>query len=199
MAAAAGCHCRVDGATSGDDNELLPDTHAQTNAHPQTFSFSLPHTSTEMKARVVFVLWFRWLLFLGGRIEEAEETSLVVIEVIDDELLVADWMCLVGGQTETTLLGTRRNESNESNWISLFFLCVVGYRIPIRATAIYQVRGNTSWQTEQDTALVVYSALYVEQERTKNSLMQCSVLCNRFRKQDIRIPPSRTSIGLVLT
>ena len=58
-----------------------------------------------MKARVVFVLWFRWLLFFGGGIEEAEETSLVVIEVIDDELLVADWMCLVGGQTETTALG----------------------------------------------------------------------------------------------
>lgn len=90
-----------------------------------------------MKARVVFVLWFRWLLFFGGGIEEAEETSLVVIEVIDDELLVADWMCLVGGQTETTLLGTRRNESNESNWISFLFFCVVGYPIYVLLLPVF--------------------------------------------------------------
>lgn len=125
MVAAAGCHCRVDGATSGDDNELLPDTHARTNKHPPTnFFFFFSTHKHRNESQGGFCSLVSLVAFFGGGIEEAEETSLVVIEVIDDELLVADWMCLVGGQTETTLLGTRRNESNESNWISfLFFFC----------------------------------------------------------------------------
>ena len=109
MAAAAGCHCRVDGATSGDDNELLPDTHARTNKQTPTnfFFFFSTHKHRNESQGGFCSLVSLVAFFFGGGIEEAEETSLVVIEVIDDELLVADWMCLVGGQTETMSLTNR--------------------------------------------------------------------------------------------